>query len=124
MQEKINFPTLSESTFLRYFNFSALYFAEGLAQGRLFVGIPAWMAMQGKSPSEIGKFAVACSLPWTFKCIVAPLMDRYTYLPMGRKRPWVLFGHFGLMLSIIAFAFVPDPLNNLNVFLGAAFLVS
>ena len=124
MQEKFNFPTLSESAFLRYFNFAALYFAEGLAQGMLFVGIPAWMAMQGKSPSEIGKFAVACSVPWTFKFIVAPLMDRYTYLPMGRKRPWVLFGHLGLMLSIIAFAFVPDPLNNLNLFFGAAFLVS
>ena len=51
-------------------------------------------------------------------------MDRYTYLPMGRKRPWVLFGHLGLMLSIVAFALVPDPLNNLNVFFAAAFLVS
>ena len=124
MREKNNFPTLSDSAFLRYFNFSALYFAEGLAQGMLFVGIPAWMAMQGKSPTEIGQFAVACSVPWTFKFIVAPLMDRYTYLPMGRKRPWVLFGHLGLMLSIIAFAFVPDPLNNLNVFFAAAFAVS
>ena len=124
MQEKNNLPTLSESAFLRYFNFSALYFAEGLAQGMLFVGIPAWMAMQGKSPTEIGQFAVACSVPWTFKFIVAPLMDRYTYLPMGRKRPWVLLGHLGLMLSIIAFAFVPDPLNNLNVFFAAAFAVS
>ena len=124
MQEKINFPTLSESAFLRYFNFSALYFAEGLAQGMLFVGIPAWLAMQGKTPTEIGQFAVACSVPWTFKFVVAPLMDRYTYLPMGRKRPWVLFGHLGLMLSIIAFAFVPNPLNNLNTFMAAAFLVS
>lgn len=124
MQKKFNFPTLSESAFLRYFNFSALYFAEGLAQGMLFVGIPAWMAMQGKSPSEIGGFAVACSVPWTFKFIVAPLMDRYTYLPMGRKRPWVLFGHLGLMSSIILFAFVSDPLNNLNTFMAAAFLVS
>ena len=124
MQDNINFPTLSDSAFLRYFNFSALYFAEGLAQGMLFVGIPAWMAMQGKSPSEIGAFAVACSVPWTFKFIVAPLMDRYTYLPMGRKRPWVLLGHLGLMLSIILFAFVPDPLNNLNTFMAAAFLVS
>ena len=122
--QKTNFPTLSDSAFLRYFNFSALYFAEGLAQGMLFVGIPAWMAMQGKSPSEIGQFAVACSVPWTFKFIVAPLMDRYTYLPMGRKRPWVLFGHLGLMLSIITFALVPDPLNNLNVFFAVAFLVS
>ncbi|MEY4540425.1 MAG: hypothetical protein RLZZ306_2182, partial [Bacteroidota bacterium] len=75
-------------------------------------------------PTEIGQFAVACSVPWTFKFIVAPLMDRYTYLPMGRKRPWVLLGHLGLMLSIIAFAFVPDPLNNLNVFFAAAFAVS
>ena len=124
MQDKINLPTLSESAFLRYFNFSALYFVEGLAQGMLLVGIPAWMAMQGKSPSEIGKFAVAYSLPWTFKFIVAPLMDRYTYLPMGRKRPWVLLGHLGLMLSIIALAFVPDPLNNLNTLLAATFLVS
>ena len=124
MPKNLNLPTLSESAFLRYFNFSALYFAEGLAQGMLFVGIPAWMAMQGKSPSEIGQFAVACSVPWTFKFIVAPLMDRYTYLPMGRKRPWVLLGHLGLMLSIIAFAFVPDPLNNLNVFFAAAFAVS
>jgi MFS transporter, PAT family, beta-lactamase induction signal transducer AmpG len=124
MQSKINLPTLSESAFLRYFNFSALYFAEGLAQGMLFVGLPAWLAMQGKSPSEIGRFAVACSVPWTFKFVVAPLMDRYTYLPMGRKRPWVLLGHLGLMLSIIAFALVPDPLNNLNTFMAAAFLVS
>ena len=124
MREKINFPTLSESAFLRYFNFSALYFAEGLAQGMLFVGIPAWLAMQGKSATEIGQFAVACSVPWTFKFVVAPLMDRYTYLPMGRKRPWVLLGHLGLMLSIIAFAFVPDPLNNFKIFLAAAFLVS
>jgi len=124
MQKKFDFPTLSESAFLRYFNFSALYFAEGLAQGMLFVGIPAWMAMEGKSAGEIGGFAVACSAPWTFKFIVAPLMDRYTYLPMGRKRPWVLLGHLGLMLSIILFAFVPDPLNNLNTFMAAAFLVS
>lgn len=124
MREKNYFPALSDSASLRYFNFSVLYLAEGLAQGMLFVGIPAWMAMQGKSPSEIGQFAVACAVPWTFKFVVAPLMDRYTYLPMGRKRPWVIFGHLGLMLSIIAFALVPDPLNNLNLFMAAAFLVS
>ena len=120
----LKIPALSESAFLRYFNFSALYFTEGLPQGMLYIGIPAWMAMQGKSPTEIGGFAVATSLPWTFKFVIAPLMDRYTYLPMGRKRPWVLLGHLGLILSIIIFAFVPDPLNNLNMFMTAAFFVS
>ena len=92
--------------------------------GMLFVGIPAWMAMNGKTPGEIGSFAAACALPWTFKFIVAPLMDRYTYLPMGRKRPWVLFGNIGLIVSLVALACVPDPLTNLPLFMGAAFGVS
>ena len=117
-------PALSDHTWLRYANFIALYFAEGLHMGMLFVGIPAWMAMQGKTPGEIGGFAVACSLPWTFKFVAAPLMDRYTYLPMGRKRPWVLFGQLGLTVSFMAMGFVPDPLHNLDLFMGAAFVVS
>ena len=123
---KINskLSSLSENTFLRYVNFIALYFAEGLHMGMLFVGIPAWLAMNGKTPGEIGGFAAACALPWTFKFVVAPLMDRYTYLPMGRKRPWVLFGQFGLTASFMAMAFVPDPLNHLNLLMGAAFGVS
>jgi PAT family beta-lactamase induction signal transducer AmpG len=117
-------PTLTQSAFWRYFAFTALYFAEGLQMGLLFVGIPAWMAMNDKTPTEIGVFATACALPWTFKFVVAPLMDRYTYLPMGRKRPWVLFGQIGLTISLAVMAYVPDPLANLQLFAGAAFLVS
>jgi MFS transporter, PAT family, beta-lactamase induction signal transducer AmpG len=116
--------SLSDNTLLRYFNFIALYFAQGVPEGMLFYGIPAWMAMNGKSPGEIAAFAVACGLPWSFKFIVAPLMDRYTYLPMGRKRPWVLLGQIGLIASCIYMAYVPDPLNNLNQFMFAGFLVS
>jgi MFS transporter, PAT family, beta-lactamase induction signal transducer AmpG len=117
-------PTLSESAWLRYANFIALYFAEGLQMGMLFVGIPAWMAMEGKTPGEIGAFAAACALPWTFKFVVAPLMDRYTYLPMGRKRPWVILAQLGLIASLVVLGYVPDPLNNLQLLMGAAFLVS
>ena len=117
-------PSLSENTLLRYFNFIALYFAQGVPEGRLFYGIPAWMAMNGKSAGEIAGFAVACGLPWSFKFIVAPLMDRYTYLPMGRKRPWVILGQLGLIASCVHLAFVPDPLNNLNQLMIAGFIVS
>ena len=118
------FSSLSDNTFLRYFNFVALYFAQGVPEGMLGYGIPAWMAMNGKSPGEIAGFAIACGLPWSFKFIVAPLMDRYTYLPMGRKRPWVILGKIGLITSCIYMAYVPDPLNNLNQFMLAGFIVS
>lgn len=43
------------------------------------------------------------------------MMERYTYLPMGRRRPWLLFGQFGILCSIIALSFVPNPLDNLFV---------
>jgi len=118
-----NLPALSEHTILRYFNFIALYVAQGIPEGMALFGIPAWMAMNGKTPGEIGGFVAAVGLPWSFKIIVAPLMDRFSYLPMGRRRPWVLFGQLGLILSFIAMAFVPDPLNNLNLFMVAGFAV-
>ena len=116
-------PSLSENTFLRYLNFIALYVAQGIPEGMTLFGIPAWMAMNGKTPGEIGAFVAAFGLPWSFKIIVAPLMDRFTYLPMGRRRPWVLFGQLGLMASFIALAFVPDPLNNLNLMMAAGFAI-
>jgi PAT family beta-lactamase induction signal transducer AmpG len=116
-------PALSQNSFLRYFNFIALYVAQGIPEGMAFFGIPAWMAMNGKTPGEIGSFVAAVGLPWSFKIIVAPMMDRFTYLPMGRRRPWVLFGQLGLMASFIAMAFVPDPLNNLSLFMAAGFAV-
>ncbi|HNR19685.1 MAG TPA: MFS transporter [Bacteroidia bacterium] len=117
-------PSLSENTFLRYLNFIALYLAQGIPEGMLLFGIPAWMAASGKTAGEIGSFAAVAGLPWSFKIIVAPMMDRFTYLPMGRKRPWVLFGQLGLMVSFVAMAFVPDPLNNLNLFMISGFFVS
>lgn len=117
-------PALSQHRILRYFNFVALYLAQGIPEGMLFFGIPAWMAANGKTPGEIGSFVAVCGLPWSFKIIVAPMMDRFSYLPMGRRRPWILVGQLGLMLSFAAMAFVPDPLNNMGLFMIAAFAIS
>ncbi|MCC6815454.1 MAG: MFS transporter [Saprospiraceae bacterium] len=117
-------PSLSESSFLRYIHFVALYFAQGVPEGMLSFGIPAWMAVNGKTPGEIAAFAVVCGLPWSFKFIVAPLIDRYTFLQMGRKRPWVIVGQIGLVISCIYMAFITDPLNNLSQLMIAGFMIS
>jgi PAT family beta-lactamase induction signal transducer AmpG len=117
-------PALSESAFLRYFNFIALYFAQGLSWGILLLAIPAWLAMNGKSPGEIAGFGVAVSLPPAFKFIIAPVMDRYTFLSMGRKRPWILLAQLGLIGSCIFMAYVPSPLNNFGQLMVAGFTLS
>lgn len=115
---------LSESPLLRYFTFSSLYGAQGIPEGLTFYAIPAWMAMQGKSPTEIGSFIGVIGIPWSFKILIAPLMDRYTFLPMGRKRPWVLLGQLGLVISLLCTSLINDPLNNLSLLMVAGFFIS
>ena len=115
---------LSENEFLRYFTFSSLYVAQGIPEGMIFFAIPAWLAMNGKSPAEIGAFVAVIGIPWSFKILVAPLMDRFTYLPMGRKRPWIIIGQLGLIISLLAASLINEPLNNLNILMVAGFFIS
>jgi PAT family beta-lactamase induction signal transducer AmpG len=117
-------PALSENTFLRYFTFAALYVAQGIPEGLLWYAIPAWLAMHGKSPAEIGSYVAVIGTPWSLKIINAPIMDRFTYLAMGRRRPWVLFGQFGLILSFLSMSLIIDPLNNLATLMVLGFIVS
>ncbi len=117
-------PSLSENTFLRYFSFAALYVAQGIPEGLLWYAIPAWLAMNGKSPAEIGSYVAVIGIPWSLKIINAPIMDRFTYLSMGRRRPWVLFGQFGLIASFLSMSLIIDPLNNLSTLMILGFIVS
>ncbi|MFC2103102.1 MFS transporter [Bacteroidota bacterium] len=117
-------PALSESAFLRYFTFAALYVAQGIPEGLLWYAIPAWLAMNGKSPAEIGTYVAVIGIPWSLKIVNAPIMDRFTYLPMGRRRPWVLFGQLGLIASFFSMSLITDPLNNLYLLMILGFIVS
>lgn len=116
--------SLTGSAFSRYFSFSALYIAQGIPEGILFFAMPAWLAMNDKSPVDIAAFIGVILIPWSFKIIIAPLMDRFTILSMGRKRPWVIFGQLGLILSFLSIGFVPDPLNNITGLMIVGFSIS
>ncbi|QQS35967.1 MAG: MFS transporter [Ignavibacteriales bacterium] len=117
-------PSLSESSFFRYFTFSALYIAQGIPEGLLWYAIPAWLAMNGKSPTEIGSYVAVIGIPWSLKIINAPIMDRFTFLAMGRRRPWVLFGQVGLILSFFSMSLIAHPLDNLYLLMILGFIVS
>ena len=71
----------------RHLRFAALYAAQGLPFGLFAVAIPAWLAAQGASAAEIGSYLAIATLPWSAKLLAGPLMDRFTFLPMDRRRP-------------------------------------
>ncbi|NEN22759.1 MFS transporter [Cryomorpha ignava] len=116
--------SLTDNALTRYFTFSALYIAQGIPEGITFFAIPAWMAMNGKSPMEIAAFVAVIGIPWSFKILIAPLMDRFTLLNMGRKRPWVIFGQLGLIISFLSLGLVSDPLYNSFGLMTAGFFIS
>ncbi|NTV82953.1 MAG: AmpG family muropeptide MFS transporter, partial [Bacteroidales bacterium] len=117
-------PALSENASLRYLTFSALYFAQGIPLGLLMFGLPAWMAINGVSAAEIGVYVAIVGIPWSFKILAAPVMDRFTFLLMGRRRPWIIFGQLGLVASFLLMAFIPDPLNHLTWLATAGFMIN
>jgi MFS transporter, PAT family, beta-lactamase induction signal transducer AmpG len=115
VQTKRNFtlPSLSESSGLRYITFVLLYFSQGIPEGITIFAIPAWLAINGKSAAEIAGYGAVIMIPFSLKILLAPIMERYTYLPMGRRRPWLLFGQLGIFGSLIALSTLKDPLNHL-----------
>lgn len=107
--------TLTESRILRYFTFTILYIAQGFPFGLVSIALPAYLAEQGADAVAIGSFIAISSLPWSFKLFAGPLMDRWTYLAMGRRRPWVVIAQVCLVATGIAFAFFPGGLENIVV---------
>jgi len=106
---------LTENRSLRYATFTILYVAQGLPFGLVGVALPAYLAEIGTQPGAIAGFVAIAMLPWTFKIFAGPIMDRWHYLAMGRRRPWVIVAQAGLVLTGLAFAFFPDGLQNLAV---------
>ena len=77
---------LAESSRMRYAAGSSMYFAQGIPYGLMNIAVPAWLASQGVGAGEIASFLAIIILPWAFKLLSGPLMDRYQFLAMGRRR--------------------------------------
>jgi PAT family beta-lactamase induction signal transducer AmpG len=117
-------PSLSESAGSRHLAFGALYVAQGLPLGLLIVTFPAWLAQQGRGAVEIGGVIAFATLPWSIRPLWALVLDRYSYLPMGRRRPWIILAQFGLCITFVSLALVPDPAANLKLLSLMGFTLS
>ena len=118
------FPALASSKYWRFFVFTMLYVAQGIPIGVLLFAIPAYMAQSGIEAAVIGAFGALATLPHSIKLFLGPIMDRWTYLPMGKRRPWVLIAQSGIIFSFASMAFIPTPLSNMTLLMGGAFLVN
>jgi len=115
---------LANSPRVRYASGSVMYFAQGVPYGLLHIALPAWLASQGVGAGQIASFLAVIILPWAFKLLSGPLMDRYQYLPMGRRRPWVLGAQLGLALSFFGLVFVEQPAEQMGLLMLLGVLIN
>jgi PAT family beta-lactamase induction signal transducer AmpG len=79
-------------------------FSSGLPLYILISLLPAWLKSEGVNLKSIGLFALI-QLPFTWKFLWAPLMDRFSLPWLGRRRGWMLLTQICLLLTIPGFGF-------------------
>ena len=115
---------LTRSMPLRLFGFSFLYLAQGVPIGLFSIALPAWLAARGVDVAEIASMAAITGLPWAFKLIAGPFMDRFSFPAMGRRRPWVMAAQAGLTLSMLSLVTITEPVEQLWTIIVIGFVIN
>lgn len=114
---------LSESRILRLFSFFLLYVGQGLPLGVSTVAFPAWLVANGAPAADVAAIIATSYLPWSFKFIPAAIMDRYVYLPMGRRRAWLIAAQLLMVTGFAIAGFVGPGPDDLQTILYIVFLI-
>lgn len=98
-----------------------LGFSSGLPLALTSGTLQAWMAVEGVDLTTIGVFTLV-GVPYTWKFVWAPLMDRYVPPFLGRRRGWLLITQIALAAGIAAMGATDPKTAAWTMALFAAFV--
>lgn len=113
--------TLSDSKRLRQLTVLLFYFTQGFPIGIFYYALPAWMAANGAGIGQIAAVVAASTLPWSLKLVNGFLIDRYTFLPMGRRRVWIIGAQAALVGAFLVAAAVNPPSTEIALLSALGF---
>ena len=112
--------TLTTNRPLRIVTLCILYFAQGFPWGFMTTALISFLASKGLTMVQSGQLTAMAYLPWTFKLFWGPLIDSFTFIKMGRRRPWILFAQLGMIITLIMMSTMGDISENI-ILLGWMF---
>ena len=80
-----------------------LYLAHALPLYFYNVALPTILRHQGVDLRWIGMLSLLY-IPWAFKFFWAPLLDRFYFKSLGKRKTWLLFTQIALVLGVVALA--------------------
>src|SRR5919205_2781639 len=84
----------------RFLAVTLLGFASGLPLALTGQAMQAWLSLDGLDLKTIG-FLSLVGLPYTFKFLWAPLMDRFELPGLGRRRGWLVLTQLALAGALL-----------------------
>ena len=84
--------------------------------------LQAWMKEGGVDLTWIGMITLV-QIPYTWKFLWAPFLDRFVPPFLGRRRGWLLMSQIALIASIVGLGY-SDPVKNTTMMVVTAFLVA
>ncbi|MBT8062522.1 MAG: AmpG family muropeptide MFS transporter [Gammaproteobacteria bacterium] len=99
-----------------------LGFSSGMPLYVLVSLVPFWLRMAGVDLATIGLFALI-GLPYTWKFLWSPVMDRYCLPFLGRRRGWALLSQLGVLFAVGMLGSF-DPSGSLDIIVVLVFLVA
>jgi PAT family beta-lactamase induction signal transducer AmpG len=76
------------------------------------------------SAGDIATYLAVIILPWAFKLVTGPFMDRFMFLPMGQRRPWVLGAQLGLTVSLLGLMAIESPAEQMGLLMLIGVLIN
>jgi len=89
-------------------------FASGLPLALSGNTLQAWLSADGIDIGTIGFFTLV-GLPYTFKFLWAPLIDRFDIPYLSRRKGWLIITQCGIGVTLLALA-SRNPHDNINLF--------
>ena len=96
--------------------------AAGIPFGIVVTVLQAWMTESGIDLKTVG-LAVLVQVPYTWKFLWSPLMDRFVPPFLGRRRGWMLISQVLMIGAIVAMGRF-DPAHSVRMVLALATLIS
>ena len=117
-----NGDTLIDSYRARVITLSALYVAQGVPWGFITVTMVTFLAAEGADAGDLAYLLTLGTLPWSFKFLWGPIIDRFQIPELGRRRPWILIAQTGMIALLVAMLMIPNLTDNISL-LGGLFFV-
>ncbi|OCG02315.1 AmpG family muropeptide MFS transporter [Gilliamella sp. wkB112] len=109
---------MNKKLILSFFNRKMLLcvytgFCSGLPFFFIIQLIPAWLKVGGVDIKTIGAFTLT-QVPYLFKFLWSPLLDRISPLSLGYRKGWLLLTQLGLLIIMPMYGFL-TPSNNITL---------